>query len=346
MGNQPSTAETQTYVSSTARTTLFARTGNVPSDVPTQGTATNVPVVEVLLMAPKSVYSRSLEVTTPLQHEGWLWLPTKHNLLVKYPNIPRYIQHGADTGIPKIAQTYIPLNNPSTYALPITFKEIITWEFDKGRYSGPFSRVEVEERISPFQTSPLSMVPKAGKPGKFRLIQNLSLPRNNPVIHSINHVLDSDTFPCTWGTFSTICTLLNNLPLGSQGACRDVAEAYCIIPLAPDQWPGMVIRLSGPDEFGISKCNSFGAATAGGLTNLIYKMHRLTFSEQAVYLAFLLTHWLTSSEQKALAPQASGSMTKPSSTSPKSTWKSTTDRGLLSKKSSERLVSCSPRLLG
>ena len=218
-------------------------------------------------MAPKTARSHSLEVTTPLRHEGW------SRLLAKYPNLPWYIQHGANAGIPKIVQTYIPPNDPSTHSLPTAFEEIITREFNKRRYAGPFSRTEVEEKIGPFQTSPLSMVPKAGKPGKFRLIQNLSFPRNNPAIHSINHALDSDAFPCTWGTFSTICTLLNNLPPGSQGACQDVAEAYRIIPLAPDQWPGMVVRLSGPDAFAINKCNSFGAATAGGQTNLVYKIY-------------------------------------------------------------------------
>ena len=48
-------------------------------------------------------------------------------------------------------------------------------------------------------------------------------------------------------------------------------------------------------------------------------------------------HWPTSSEQKALAPRASGSMTKPSFASPEFTWKSTTNRGPLSKKLSKRL---------
>ena len=59
-------------------------------------------------------------------------------------------------------------------------------------------------------------------------------------------------------------------------------------------------------------------------------------SKQAGYSAFLLTHWRTSSGQKASAPQASGLMTKPSFASPESTWKSTTDQGPLSKESSER----------
>ena len=267
-GCQPSTAETPTFALSTIKATSFAQIGNDPRDVPAPGTVTNAQVVEVQPTAPKNAHSRSLEVTTPLRLEGWLRLLVNHNLLVKYPNIPQYIQHGANAGTPQITQTYIPPNCPSISVHSSAFKEIIGREFDKGRYAGPFTRAEVEERIGPFQTSPLSLVPKAGRPGKFRLIQNLSFPRNNPVVHSINHALDSDAFPCTWGTFSTICTLIDNLPPGSQGACRDIAEAYRIIPLAPDQWPAMVVHLAKPDEFGINKCNSFGSATAGGLFGL------------------------------------------------------------------------------
>ena len=264
-GYRHATAETQTFASSTVKATSYAQTGNAHKAAKAQDTATNVPAVEAQNTAPKNVRTHNLAITTPLRHEGWSRLLAKHNLLPKYPNIPTYIQYGANAGIPKITRTYIPPNCPSISVHASIFEEIVDREFDKGCYAGPFTRAEVEEQIGPFQTSPLSLVPKAGKPNKFRLIQNLSFPRNDPIIRSINHALDSDTFPCTWGTFSTICTLIDNLPPGSQGACRDIAEAYRIIPLAPDQWPGMVVQLAKPDEFGINKCNSFGSATAGGL---------------------------------------------------------------------------------
>ena len=268
MGHQPFTVETPTPELPTVEATSFAQTGNAPRDATAQDIVTNAPAVEARSTAHKTVPPHNLEITTPLQHEGWSRLLTKHRLLVKYPNIPKYIQQGTDAGIPRITRTYTPPNCPTIYEHSTAFEEIVNREFDKGRYAGPFTCAEVEKRIGPFQTSPLSMVPKAGKPGKFRLIQNLSFPRNNPIAQSINHALDSDAFPCTWGTFSTICTLIDTLPPGSQGACRDIAEAYRIIPLAPDQWPGMVVRLAGSDEFGINKCNSFGSATAGGLFGL------------------------------------------------------------------------------
>jgi len=268
MDCRPCIPETKPFVSKTVGAMSYARIGNDPPDAAAVAIVTNAPVVEVETTEHKTAHLRSLEIITPLRHEGWSRLLNKHNLSVKYPNIPEYIRHGANAGIPEITCTYIPPNNISILTHSSAFEEIINREFDRGRYAGPFTRKEVEDRIGPFQTSPLSLVPKAGKPNKFRLIQNLSFPRNNPSVRSINYALDSDAFPCTWGTFSTICTLINNLPPGSQGACRDIAEAYRIIPLAPDQWPGMVVRLSKPDEYGINKCNSFGSATAGGLFGL------------------------------------------------------------------------------
>ena len=157
----------------------------------------------------------------------------------------------------------------STEAQKDVFNEMIQAEFDKGRYLGPFTREELEREIGPFQSSPLSLVPKSGKPGKFRLIQNLSHPHTNLPSPSINAHLDSDDFPCTWGTFKTTCTLIRNLPPQSQAATRDIAEAYRIIPLHENQWPGVVVRVSNSTEtFALNTSNSFGCATAGGLFGL------------------------------------------------------------------------------
>ena len=74
-----------------------------------------------------------------------------------------------------------------------------------------------------------------------------------------------DLFPCTWGTFATVCFTIYNLPPGSQAAIRDVAEAYRTIPITPDQWPGLVVKLLGEDEYAINTCNNFGLTSAGGI---------------------------------------------------------------------------------
>jgi hypothetical protein len=97
--------------------------------------------------------------------------------------------------------------------------------------------------------SPLSIIPKSNKPGKFRLAQNFSFPHalDAPIL-SINTQLDSSLHPCTWGTFSTMALCITRLPPGSQAAARDEAEAYRTMPLHLSQWNGTVIRI-GEDAF-------------------------------------------------------------------------------------------------
>ena len=135
-------------------------------------------------------------------------------------------------GIPSIPQTYIPSNSPSINKYPEAYKEIVEKEFQKGRYIRPFSRVKLESIIGPFQSSLLSLIPKPRKLGKFHAVHDFSHPHppcTNPV-SSINSAIKSHDFPCTWGTFSTICLIIHCLPLGYQAFIQDISEAYQTIP--------------------------------------------------------------------------------------------------------------------
>lgn len=264
--------ERRTEKSSTSPARPSAVTGTSPSVVETtpRVTYTNVPAVETPLTARRTAVSqRRRSPRTPLVADQWERVLLSTRLLAKYPQIPNFIRHGANAGIPPILHSFTPLNKESTESLSDVFNDIICSEFNKGRYLGPFSQKELEQEIGPFQSSPLSLVPKSGKPGKYRLIQNLSHPHTNIPTPSINSHLNSDDFPCTWGTFRTVCTLIRGLPRGSQAAVRDIAEAYRIIPLHENQWAGVVVRISNqPGKFALNTCNSFGGATAGGLFGL------------------------------------------------------------------------------
>jgi len=216
-----------------------------------------------------AVSQRRRKPLTPLVADRWETDLRIASLHMKYAQIPEYIRHGAQAGIPRINQSYTPPNTESTETLKEAFSEIIQSEFNKGRYLGPFSQEELEREIGPFQSSPLSLVPKAGNPGRYRLIQNLSHPHSNRPTPSINSLLESDDFPCTWGTFCTVCTVIRHLPRGSQAATRDISEAYRIIPLNENQWPGVVVRISNsPNKFALNTNNCFGCATSGGLFGL------------------------------------------------------------------------------
>lgn len=144
------------------------------------------------------------------------------------------------------------------------FQEIVNKEFTKGRYLSPFTHLEVEHILGPFQTSPLSLVPKPGKPGKYRLVQNLSFPLLASLVPSINSLVDPDLFPSHYSTFFVVALVLSSLPPGSQGAVRDVAEAYRTIPLHHSQWHALVVHLS-DSEFAIDTSACFGFASSGGI---------------------------------------------------------------------------------
>ena len=205
-------------------------------------------------------------VTTCYNPDTWQRHLSSCNLLTEYAEIPESLRNGFDAGVPTIMQTFTPPNHSSISLHPTHFNSIIDDELAKGRYIGPLSHLEVERIVGPFQSSSLSVIPKPGKPEKFRLIQNLSSPhspRNG--ISSINSAIDSSLFPCTWGTFATISFLVFNLPINSQAAVRDVKEAYRTIPVRPSQWAGLVVRLEGLDRFAIDTCNCFGLASSGGI---------------------------------------------------------------------------------
>ena len=256
-------------VSSTTLARTSATTGTNPQGARTNPhtTSTNAPDVERRLTELRNVVLlRRLRPVTLLVAEQWEEDLRAACLLSKYSLIPLSIKQGAHASIPQILRTSTPLNRDSTETLPHIFLDIIQSKFNKGRYLGPFSPEELKLEIGPFQSSPLSLIPKSGKPGKYCLIQNVSFPHTNTPYPSINSFLELDDFPCTWGMFTTISTLIRKLPTGAQAAVRDISEAYWIIPLHESQWARTVVRIAKkPDLFALNMCNSFGCTTAGGL---------------------------------------------------------------------------------
>jgi hypothetical protein len=212
---------------------------------------------------------RKLQALTPYKPMAWEHALRQAGLLEKYKHLPSSMQFGFDLHIPRITRTQAPPNKNSI-DLPEhaeAFRKIVAAEFEKGRYLGRCSRAELESLIGPFQTSPIGIIPKPGRPGHFRNIQNFSFPHKvsrafpNP---SINSQIDAAEFPTTWGTFSTVALVASRLPPGSQAATRDVAEAYRTIPLHPSQWPGAVVRLDN-DLFTVDASMSFGNCPSSGV---------------------------------------------------------------------------------
>ena len=209
---------------------------------------------------------RSLEALTPYIPSAWEQSLVEADLISKYPLIPSGLRRGFHTSLSNLTQSYFPPNSLSIEEHRSIFNDIINKEISKGRYIGPLNRESLESLIGPFQTALLSLVPKPGKPGKFRLVQNLSFPykSTSPLLSSPNSRVDLDQFPTYYSTFQITSTIISSLPPGSQAAVRDVAEAYRTVPSHPSQWPSLVVRL-GSNQFVVDTSFCFGFAPSGGI---------------------------------------------------------------------------------
>jgi hypothetical protein len=228
---------------------------------------TSAPVVCPPRMAPSIVLKhRKLHPITPYSATAWEDLLRVHGLLLRYPDIPRGLRQGFDLHLPVLASSQVPSNSLLLLQYREAFDSILSCEFSTGRYVGPFTQLELHRALGPFQSSPISIIPKSGKPGKYRIIQNFSFPDPPSLAHpqpSINSTVDSDDFPCTWGTFAMVCTIIRGLPPGSQAATWDVAEAYRTVPLHHSQWPATMVRIS-DDTFYVDTCTAFGMGPSAG----------------------------------------------------------------------------------
>src|ERR1700679_555810 len=109
---------------------------------------------------PASSHSPGFQTRTPYRANEWRSILESNNLISKYRHIPISIQYGFNAAIKYIDRTFIPPNNESISVYHDIFQKSVEHEFDKGRYEGPFSQQQIETILGPFQTSPLSIVPK------------------------------------------------------------------------------------------------------------------------------------------------------------------------------------------
>lgn len=206
-------------------------------------------------------------VVTPYKWPAWEVYLESAGLYEQYRDVVDGIRNGFNIHFPPITRSQLPHNGGSIRKFREHFNNIVANELAKGRYTGPFTQAEIEDRIGPCQSSPLTIIPKPHRPGKFRVIQNFSYPEvpspqfPNESINSASSTLD---LPCTWGTFQVTCLLISGLPPGSQAAVRDVSEAYRTVPLHPSQWPAAVVRADS-DAFYIDSVAAFGARASGAV---------------------------------------------------------------------------------
>lgn len=185
-----------------------ARLPNIQETSFTCAPFAETPHTEPLQSHASEVFNR---IVTPYIASAYESRLRKFNLSEKYPDLVFNLQHGFPIGdIAPPTKTYIPKNHKSALDHLDVIQSYCTDEVKLGRMSGPFTKDQVHDILGGhFVSSPLGVVEKAGEPGKYRVVRDLSF--KNTDGYSVNGQLDSDDFPTEWGTASQVAEIVSHL---------------------------------------------------------------------------------------------------------------------------------------
>lgn len=145
-------------------------------------------------------------------------------------------------------------------------REKIEKNFEKevraNRLFGPYEKDFVYDQIGFFRTSPLGAV--ENNDGSFRPICDLSFPRGDPDVPSVNSFVRKEDFAPTWDDFKVVALFLKNLSTSVQLGIFDWEGAYRQIPTNPSQWNYLMVS-DFEDRVYVDTRIAFGGVAGCGL---------------------------------------------------------------------------------
>jgi hypothetical protein len=154
-------------------------------------------------------------------------------------------------------------------------KHKIESEVSAGRMKGPFTKQPFET----FHISPLKLREKTTA-GKFRLIHNLSWPYDET---SINDNIPEHAKTVTYSNIQQAIKLIMTYPKGSVTRKTDIKDAFKIIPVHPDDYHKLGLKLGGNYYYdvtlpqgGSSSCQIFEAFSTALEAINVYYTNQLT----------------------------------------------------------------------
>jgi len=165
------------------------------------------------------------------------------------------LQHGCAIGYAGPQFTHIASNLQSASQQPEVIDATLKDECSAGRILGPFDQPPLPN----FRTSGLGLVPKHD--GGWRIIYHLSA----PFAHSINDYIDPLAYSLSYCTMDDAFTILNTLGPGALMSKIDLKNAFCLIPIRPDDWN--LLGISWRHKYFIDTCLPFGLRSPPYLFN-------------------------------------------------------------------------------
>ncbi len=125
-------------------------------------------------------------------------------------------------------------NHKSASRRPVEVELKLKKELEAGRMLGPFSQPIFDQ----YYISPLGLTEKK-VPGKYRFIQDLSVPREGL---SVNDAIPVEAEAVSYDTVDNVVRMIQGHGLGSVLGKTDVEHAYKLIPIHLDDIPALGMR--------------------------------------------------------------------------------------------------------
>ena len=179
-------------------------------------------------------------VHTPLRVDAWAMLLSDHPNQVLVQSLLDGLSLGVRIGFnPSASCRSAARNMPSALAHPDVVQTYLEAELVAGNVAGPFDPAILEGVV----VNRFGVIPKANKPGKWRLIVDLSHPPDS----SVNDGISSADASMSYSRIDDAAHLIVNAGHGAFVAKIDIANTFRIIPMHPDdryilgmQWQGKV----------------------------------------------------------------------------------------------------------
>ncbi|KNE88892.1 hypothetical protein PSTG_17661 [Puccinia striiformis f. sp. tritici PST-78] len=165
-------------------------------------------------------------------------------LLPELQHIIDGFENGFDQGIPDHKLGDLKWYTPDNYTSAVLAKEKIqasvTKEVEHGRMFGPFTQEEAHQRFGFLRSNPLGSV--VNSDGKIRPINDLSHPKHNNKIMSVNSFVNKRDYATTWDDFKVVAEFFRTTAGPFELAIFAWEKAYRQIPTLMSQWPYLMVQ--------------------------------------------------------------------------------------------------------
>jgi hypothetical protein len=183
------------------------------------------------------------EVKCGMNIKAWKEELKKWGLETEHGYVVEGFKNGFSQGIPEHRvegeRFYSPRNHATSEGHLKEIRSKLIKELKAGRMFGPFTEEEVWERVGFFRTSPMGMVVNGD--GSTRVINDLSYPRRDRKVVSVNSLVDKSEFETSWDDFKKVARFFSQTKEEVELGIFDWEKAYRQIPTRMDQWRYLMI---------------------------------------------------------------------------------------------------------